>query len=86
MIMSWALANEFVVFTHDLGFSTTLALTHAHGPSVIQIRGRLVLPEDIGRMVIASLHKYEAALAKGALVVVSPAKARVRVLPLRGTH
>ena len=28
-IMSWALANGYAVFTHDLDFGTMLALTHA---------------------------------------------------------
>jgi predicted nuclease of predicted toxin-antitoxin system len=34
-IMDWALANGHIVFTHDLDFGTMLALTHAHGPSVL---------------------------------------------------
>jgi predicted nuclease of predicted toxin-antitoxin system len=38
-IMEWALSNHHVVFTHDLDFGTMLALTHASGPSVLQIRG-----------------------------------------------
>jgi len=42
--MAWARANGHVVFTHDLDFGTTLALTHAAGPSVIQVRGQNVLP------------------------------------------
>jgi predicted nuclease of predicted toxin-antitoxin system len=63
-------------------FGTALALTHASGPSVLQVRGQDVLPEDIGPVVIAALHQHEAALAAGALVVVDPKKCRVRVLPL----
>ena len=81
-IMAWALANRHVVFTHDLDFGTTLALTHAIGPSVLQVRGQSVLPEDISPAVIAALRQHEAALAAGALVVVDLKKARVRVLPL----
>ena len=81
-IMAWALANNHVVFTHDLDFSTTLALTHARGPSVLQVRGQKVLPEDIGPTVIAALRQYDSELAKGALVVVDLKKARSRVLPL----
>ena len=38
MIMAWALANGYVVFTHDLDFGTMLALTHAAGPSVLQAK------------------------------------------------
>src|SRR5438876_7235435 len=70
VIMDWARANGRVVFTHDLDFGTTLALTHAVGPSVLQVRGQNVLPEDIGPVVIAALRQYEAALTAGAIVVV----------------
>ena len=82
VIMAWALANAHVVFIHDLDFGTMLALTHATGPSVLQVRGQNVLPEDIGPAVIAALHQHEAALATGSLVVVELKKSRVRVLPL----
>ena len=79
--MAWAPANAHVVFTHDLDFGTTLALTHATGPSVLQIRGQNVLPEDIGPVVIAALRHHDAALATAALVV-DVKKSRIRVLPL----
>ena len=82
IIMDWARANGHVVFTHDLDFGTTLALTHATGPSVLQVRGQDVLPEDIGPAVFAALCQHDAALAAGALVVVDLKKSRVRVLPL----
>ena len=82
VIMAWARANGHVVFTHDLDFGTMLALTHATGPSVLQMRGQNVLPEDIGPIVIAALRQHDAALAAGALVVVDLKKSRVRVLPL----
>ena len=80
--MAWALANAHVVFTHDLDFGTMLALTHAAGPSVLQVRGQNVLPDDIGPLVIAALRQHDAALSAGALVVVDVKKSRVRVLPL----
>jgi predicted nuclease of predicted toxin-antitoxin system len=82
VIMAWALANGYAVFTHDLDFGTTLALTHATGPSVLQVRGQDVLPEDVGPVVIAALRQHAAALASGALVVIDVKKCRVRVLPL----
>jgi predicted nuclease of predicted toxin-antitoxin system len=82
VVMAWALANGHVVFTHDLDFGTMLALTHAAGPSVLQVRGQDVLPEAIGPIVIAALRQYEATLAAGALVVVDLKKSRARVLPL----
>lgn len=81
VIMAWALANGYVIFTHDLDFGTALALTHATGPSVLQVRGQAVLPEDIGTVLDAALRQHEAELAAGALVVVELRKSRVRVLP-----
>ena len=81
-IMAWARANRHAIFTHDLDFGTMLALTHASGPSVLQVRGQNVLPEDIGPSVIAALHQHEAVLAAGALVVVDVKRSRTRVLPL----
>jgi predicted nuclease of predicted toxin-antitoxin system len=81
-IMAWARANGRAVFTHDLDFGTLLALTHADGPSVLQVRGQNVLPEHLGPLVVAALRQYEAALISGALVVVEERKSRVRVLPL----
>lgn len=81
-IMTWARANRHAVFTHDLDFTTVLALTHATGPSVIQARGQNVLPDHIGSAVTAAIRRYEQELEDGALVVVDVARARVRILPL----
>lgn len=44
LVMTWARENGCVLFTHDLDFGTALALTHERGPSVLQLRGRDVLP------------------------------------------
>ncbi len=83
-IMDWARTNGYVVFTHDLDFGTMLALTHATGPSVIQVRGQDVLPDHMSPIVLAALDQHESELAAGALVVVDEAKSRVRILPIRG--
>jgi predicted nuclease of predicted toxin-antitoxin system len=81
-IMAYARANDRVVFTHDLDFGTLLALTHAIGPSVLQVRGQNVLPEHMAPLVIAALRQYSAELTVGAMVVVEETKSRVRVLPI----
>jgi predicted nuclease of predicted toxin-antitoxin system len=81
-IMEWARINNFVVFTHDLDFGTMLALTHAHGPSVIQVRGQNVLPGQMIEILMAALKQHESDLASGALVVVDESKSRSRVLPI----
>src|SRR5487761_1454760 len=79
-IMAWALANRYVVFTHDLDFGTILALTHATGPSVLQIRAENILPEHMGPLVVAALAQHETSLDSGAIVVVDERRSRVRVL------
>ena len=81
-IMDWAAANGHIVFTHDLDFGTALALTHAAGPSVLQIRGHNVLPDHMESVVVAALRQHDADLAAGALVVVDEKRSRVRVLPI----
>ncbi len=81
-IMEWARSNSYVVFTHDLDFGTMLALTHASGPSVIQVRGQNILPDHMAPVVVAAITQHEPDLAAGALVVVDESKSRVRVLPL----
>jgi predicted nuclease of predicted toxin-antitoxin system len=81
-IMAWARANNHVVFTHDLDFGTTLALTHANGPSVIQVRARNVLSSQLIHVVQTVVQQYAAELELGALVVIELSKLRVRILPL----
>lgn len=81
-IVDWARAQGFVVFTHDLDFGAALALTHAAGPSVLQVRGQRVLPEHISTLVFATLQQYEEELNAGVLVTVDEKRSRVRVLPL----
>jgi predicted nuclease of predicted toxin-antitoxin system len=83
-IIEWARDNGYVVFTHDLDFTTILALTDASGPSVLQVRGQDVTPAHLGGMVTAALRDHKEALVTGAVVVVDVARARVRILPLRG--
>ena len=82
-IVEYALANEFVVFTHDLDFGTMLALTHATGPSVIQVRAQDIMPANLGATVISVLRKHSLLLDQGVLIVVDETRARVRILPLQ---
>lgn len=81
-IMNWAIKNNYIVLTHDLDFGAALALTHASGPSVVQVRGQNVLPEHMGAFVAAALRQHETEIAAGALLIVEERKCRVRVLPL----
>jgi predicted nuclease of predicted toxin-antitoxin system len=81
-IMDWAAANGYVVFSPDLDFSTMLALTWAGEPSLIQLRGPKVLPEQIAEQLIQSLRSFRTDLEAGALMLIEPGRSRVRVLPL----
>jgi predicted nuclease of predicted toxin-antitoxin system len=80
--MDWAVTNGDVVFSHDLDFSTMLALTHASGPSLVQLRGPKVLPEQIADLLIQSIDRFRVDLEAGALLLIEPGRSRVRILPL----
>ena len=82
VIMEWASSHRYVVFTHDLDFGTMLALSHAKGPSVLQVRAQDVLPDHLGGCVIAALEHHADDLSRGALVVVDESRSRVRILPI----
>jgi predicted nuclease of predicted toxin-antitoxin system len=81
VIMEWARANGYVVFTHDLDFGTLLATTRVQGPSVIQVRTQDIMPPSLGDRLVQILRQYEAVLEKGALVTVDETRSRVRILP-----
>ncbi|MBS1800973.1 MAG: DUF5615 family PIN-like protein [Acidobacteria bacterium] len=82
-LMSYAAANDLIVLTHDLDFSTILAATHGEKPSVVQIRANDLRPETIGASVAGALHQMAAELADGALLTIDPQRTRVRLLPLK---
>ncbi len=81
-IMAWARAHGYVVFTHDLDFGTILAMTHADGPSVVQVRVQDVLPENLGNIMLAALQQFAEMLAAGALVTIDESTSRARILPI----
>ena len=81
VLMEWARTNGYVVFTNDLDFGTALALTHLSAPSIIQVRGPNVLPEQLGSTVVEALRRYQLELQSGALIVLTAGQTRVRILP-----
>lgn len=83
VIMDWARVNEHVVFTHDLDFGMLLALTHAEGPSVIQVRAQDVMAEHLEGTVVAAMKEHETLLEEGALIVVDERTNRARILPIK---
>ena len=82
VIIDWARANDYVIFTHDLDFGTLLAVTQAVGPSVIQVRAQDVLPANMEAVVVGSMRQYRSMIDEGALVIVDESTSRARILPL----
>jgi predicted nuclease of predicted toxin-antitoxin system len=81
-ILAYARDRGLVVFTHDLDFGNILAVTHARGPSVIQVRTQNPIPEVVGQLVISAISEHRALLDRGALLTIDPDKSRARVLPI----
>ena len=81
-IMDFAVANDYVVFTHDLDFGMLLAASRTRGPSVIQVRSQDVLPSAIGESVLRAIRAARSHLETGALVTVDQVHQRIRLLPI----
>lgn len=80
-IMAWARENNYVVFTRDLDFGTLLATTGVHGPSVIQVRAKDVMPQTLGKLLINVINQHESTLKSGVLLTVTEDRVRLRILP-----
>lgn len=83
VVLASALAHGQVLVTHDLDFSALLAASGQRGPSVLQLRTGDLHPDRYFPLLIAALGQARDALEQGALVSVSAAEARIRILPLR---
>lgn len=81
-VMAWARERGYVVLTNDLDFGAILAVTHAEGPSVFQLRAQALSPRLLGSVLLAALTRLENDLLAGALVTLDEKRARVRILPL----
>lgn len=81
-ILEFAKLNGYVLLSHDLDFGSILSATHAHAPSVIQVRFEDVLSPAFSVLVREALNQFEHELASGALVVIDGARSRARILPL----
>ena len=79
---NWAKENNYIILTQDLDFSTILALSNSEKPSVVLIRAKSSLPEDLGNQLLKVLNLHSIALKDGAHVILDTTTARVRILPL----
>ena len=81
-ILAYAKANDFVVVTHDLDFSSILAKTQLNRPSVIQIRATQINSLGLINTFINELNQHQNKLNDGALMTFDEKGTRIRELPL----
>ena len=81
VILDFAAANGWVVFTHDLDFGALLATLRTNKPSVIQVRAQDVLPAAIGDLVLRAIRSAAPHFETGVLVTVDSLRHRIRLLP-----
>jgi predicted nuclease of predicted toxin-antitoxin system len=82
IIMGYAREHDQVVITHDLDFGAVLAITHATGPSVIQVRTEDVLSDRFFSSITAAVKQFDPELRSGAIVIIDEDRSRARVLPI----
>jgi predicted nuclease of predicted toxin-antitoxin system len=82
-VMRWANDHGHIVLTSDLDFGAILAATKERRPSVLQLRSDALTLDAVGTLVLAAIRRSLQELSDGALVSIEPARARLRVLPLR---
>lgn len=80
-IMEYARAENFIILTQDLDFTTLLAFMREKKPSVVQVRAGDTSPETIGACVVCAIRQVEKELNEGALLTIDTNRARLRILP-----
>jgi len=83
-LFDYAAQHDMVILTHDLDFGAILAAGGGAKPSVVQVRGLDLRPEQAAPSVVAALKQTISELKNGALVTVDSRRTRIRILPLNG--
>lgn len=85
-IFACAATDDRIILSADTDFGTLLALRQARRPSVLLFRGATPRrPSDQLALLQANLPQVEADLIAGAIVIIQPARIRIRSLPISGT-
>lgn len=82
-VMHTATAENRTVVSVDTDFGELLALGRHPGPSVILLRRCPHAPEQQVRVLLAALDEIQESVAAGAVVTLTPDRARIRLLPIR---
>ncbi len=81
-ILAFARANARVAISHDLDFSSLLALAGHRSPSLITLRLSSADPVITATRLKEAVQASEALLAKGCVVTIDDQTVRVRELPI----
>jgi predicted nuclease of predicted toxin-antitoxin system len=81
-ILSYAATHGFVVVTHDLDFTTLLAVRNLAKPSVVTIRLTSVVPAEVAARLVAALEAASADLEAGVALTLSDRSVRLHRLPV----
>jgi predicted nuclease of predicted toxin-antitoxin system len=81
-ILEFARSENRIVVTLDADFHALLALTRAHGPSVIRIRIERLRGRDMASLLQRVLNEWASELASGVVITVLTDSTPGRLLPL----
>lgn len=81
-ILEKARDQGYVLLTHDLDFAELVAASGARLPSVVIFRLRNMRPENVSKYLQKALTQGLKALEDGAILSVTEALIRIRLLPL----
>ncbi len=82
VIMRTAAEMDAVLISADTDFGELLAIGRHPGPSVVLLRRAPRRPADQARLLLRALPEVGDSLDRGAVVVLTPGRARVRLLPV----
>jgi predicted nuclease of predicted toxin-antitoxin system len=81
-VMAASRASGRSVIAADTDFGELLAIDRHPGPIVILLRRAPQLPDEQAKLVLAAVHRVQADLDAGEVVVLGRGRARVRRLPI----
>jgi predicted nuclease of predicted toxin-antitoxin system len=81
-IIEYAKESDRAVITHDADFHTLIALSHAAKPSAIRIRIEGLRAPQLFSLIELLMDTYGSEIEQGAIMSVTEARVRVRMLPI----